>query len=106
MGNNHFLIKTGLMGTVIAAAGLLSACASTSPKVDAQAGDSLQRAKQAQTITPTPAQRRAPTPAVTSAEVQRAVSSQTDGGQQSGTPTPTGGRTGGSSGSSSSANPR
>lgn len=57
----------------------LSACVSQTPKLDSNFGNSLDRSKQVQRIEPTSAQRRTPAPPVTSAEVQRAVTTQTTG---------------------------
>lgn len=71
----HFTMRLAAPAFVLALAG----CMAPAPKVDAQFGDSLQKAKQAQQITPTAAQRRAPAPDATSAEVQRAVTLQSLG---------------------------
>lgn len=57
----------------------LAGCTSTSPKLDTKFGDSLQKAKEAQQIAPTAAQRKTPAPSATSAEVQRAVTLQSLG---------------------------
>jgi hypothetical protein len=64
-----------LAGAALAAA-LLAACATPTPKLDAKEGHALRDAKQAQKIERTPAQRNAPVPDTTSAEVQRAVTTQ------------------------------
>lgn len=57
----------------------LTACAGTTPKMDAKFGDALQKSKQAQQIVPTAAQRQTAAPNATSAEVQRAVTIQNAG---------------------------
>lgn len=58
---------------------LITGCTSPTPKLDAKEGDAFKKAKQIQQITPTAAQRKAPAPDATSAEVQRAVTLQSLG---------------------------
>lgn len=70
-------IKGGVAATLVVLA--LAGCASTTPKLDAKFGDSLQKAKEAQQIQPTAAQRKTAAPNATSAEVQRAVTIQSLG---------------------------
>lgn len=61
------------IATAVVLAASLAGCVSQSPNLDANFGNSLEKAKQAQRIEPTPAQRQSPPPAVTSTEVQRAI---------------------------------
>lgn len=79
----HYLDKSKLLNAnVVISLGLafaVTGCVSQTPKVDSKFGDSFEKAKQGQRLEPTAAQRSKPAPAVTSSEVQRAVTSQTTG---------------------------
>lgn len=64
----------------------LTGCTVPAPRTDAKMGESFQSAKDAQRIEPTAAQRQKPAPAVTSSEVQRAVTVQTSSFPAGGVP--------------------
>lgn len=76
--NTSHVTSTTVLVTSIYLA-LIAGCTSPTPKLDAKEGDALQKAKQAQQIAPTAAQRKMPAPNATSSEVQRAVTLQSLG---------------------------